>query len=166
MRYTRREFLAMSTLLVLSGCAGGNSSASSSAASVAQSVEQDASSVTSAAAETVDFDGAGHAEVGDLTFYLSTAGGTTEGGNVPKIVVKPNTYGTSVDVNVENGDGTICNVYIDGHKRDTLNAGRAQHSIQLEDSDKTEGKHKVELVSADDDGATIYKVAEYEIVAA
>ena len=63
-------------------------------------------------------------------------------------------------------DGTICAVYIDGHLRGKLNAGDTQQPFDLEESDMTEGVHKVELVSDSDGGASIYKVAEYEIVLA
>ena len=153
---TRRAFLA-ATALLLVGCGGNKESGSVAATSSAASDQQETASAQ------LDFDGTGLTEAGDFEFYISTSGGTSEGGKVPKIVYKPGTMGVGVDVVVQGGDGTVCTVYIDGMKRVMMNAGDAQKIIQFEEADTTEGIHKLELVS-DDGGKTVYKVAQYEIV--
>lgn len=164
---TRREMLAIGAALALAGC-GGNSGEDSPAEEkpAEGSAEVAEETAVDTPADTLDFDGTGHEEAGDLTFYLATPGGTTEDGNVPQILVDPDTFGYGVDVCVFDGDGTVCAVYIDGHLRGKLNAGDTQQPFDLEESDMTEGVHKVELVSDSDGGASIYKVAEYEIVLA
>ena len=157
---TRRGFIIAAAVL-LAGCGSGSESKESdsvAAVSVADSVSSQAD-----IASQLDFDGTGMTEAGDFTFYITSSGGTSEGGNVPKIVYKPGTMGVGVDVYVEGGDGTVCTVYIDGMKRAMMNAGHEQKVIQFEEQDTTEGLHKVELVS-DDGGASIYRVAQYEIV--
>lgn len=167
MQITRRGFLMAGAMLMLSGCGGGNSSAADEKASETDQAAQEQTATIEPAAqepETVDFDGTGMTEAGDFTFYVSSSGGTTEGGNVPQIVHKPGTMGNGIGINVEGGPGTVCTVYIDGHKRKLMNAGHATQFVDFEDSDATEGRHKVELVSNDDNEASIYKFAEYEIV--
>ena len=163
MKVTRREFLAMGAMLALYGCGGGSSTTETTQEETKTDTAKE--ETKTAETETLDFDGTGFTDTGNLTFYLATAGGTTEDGNVPQILIKKGTVGYGVDVNVIDGDGTICAVYIDGHERGKLNAGDTQQQVLFEESDMTEGKHKVELVSASDNGATIYKSAEYEVVA-
>ena len=166
MNVTRREFLAMSTFLALAGCSNSNG-ASPSDASDQETVASESSEATTTdtvAEEESVFDGSGLTEAGNLTFYLATAGGTTEGGNIPQILVDPNSLGAGVDVCIVDGDGSICVVYIDGHERLKLNAGNVQSQIIFEESDATEGVHLVELVSDSDGGTSIYKTAEYEVI--
>lgn len=163
MRVTRREFLAMGAMLALYGCGGGSSTTETTQEENKTDATKEETQVTET--ETLDFDGTGFEDTGDLSFTLYTSGGTTEDGNVPQILINPDTIGYGVDVEIRDGDGTICAVYIDGHERAKLNASDVQQQVLFEESDMTEGKHKVELVSASDNGATIYKSAEYEVVA-
>lgn len=167
MQITRRGFLMAGAMLMLSGCGGNNSTAADEKASETDRAAQEQTATSETAVkepEAVDFDGTGMTEAGDFTFYVSTPGGTTEDGNVPQVVYKPGTFGVGIAINVENGPGAVCTVYIDGHKRKLMNAGHEIQFVDFEDSDATEGRHKVELVSNDDNGASIYKFAEYEIV--
>lgn len=137
-------FMAVAALaLTLGGCGGSGGGQSSSAA--------------------LDFDGSGAAEAGEGVMYIATAGGTSEGGNVPQI-----TGGTLVQIEVDTQgmDGSVCTVYVDGMENDKMNAGeRTQSSISLTGDALKKGTHTVELVKLDDSGnPVIYKVAQYEVV--
>lgn len=137
-------FMAVAALaLALGGCGGSGGGQSSSAA--------------------LDFDGSGATDAGQGVMYIATAGGTSEGGNVPQI-----TGGTLVQIglDIEGMDGSVCTVYVDGMENDKLNAGeRTQNSISLTGDALKKGVHTVELVKLDDSGnPVIYKVAQYEVV--
>lgn len=162
MKFTRRGFLAMGAALVLSACGGSGSQQSAQTEESATEATNEQAQESTQQEEVLDFDGTGMQEAGDCEFYISSPGGTSEGGNVPKIVYKPGTIGAGFAVNVFGGDGTVCHVYVDGHERATINAGDVQYSVEFAESDATEGIHKVELVS-EDGGATVYKSAQYEI---
>ena len=167
MKLTRREFLAIGASLALSACGGSGSDEATDLdeAEVAESDSDAAAEQFDAAVEeAIDFDGSGLEEKGDFDFYISSSGGTSEGGNIPVIAWSPDTYGGLVAVNVYGGDGTVCTIYVDGHERDKLNAGDCSVTVTYDQQDGTEGTHLVELVSASDNGATIYRKAQYEIV--
>ena len=178
MKLTRREFFAVGTALALSACGGSGDEAkgdeteeaeeaeggnADEAAEEKETAEPEAEEPAEDTEEAADFDGTGLSETGDFTFYITSSGGTSEDGNIPKIVYKPGTMGVGIGVYVEGGDGTVCTVYIDGHKRKMMNAGHAEQFIQFEDDDTESGVHKVELVS-DDGGQTVYRTSQYEIV--
>ena len=159
MRMTRRELLAMGMALMLAGCSQKEESQPKPEAT--EPKEQEVAEPDTN--ESIDFDGSGLDEAGDFDFYIKTAGGTSEDGNVPEVVYKQGTMGTQVGVHVEGGDGTPCSIYVDGHKRGMMNAGHADKFVTLEASDLTEGAHIVEIAS-EDEGVTIYRKAQYEIV--
>lgn len=96
---------------------------------------------------------------------LSTAGGTSEGGNVPQVAAKSTTSMMQIGLDYNGGDGTVCTVYIDGVENTKMNAAeRSQNTLTLEGGALSAGKHKVEMVAMDDATPKIYKSAEYEIV--
>lgn len=137
-------FMAVAALaLALGGCGGSGGGQSSSAA--------------------LDFDGSNATEAGEGVMYIATAGGTSEGGNVPQI-----TGGTLVQIEVDTQgmDGSVCTVYVDGMENDKMNAGeRTQNSISLTGDALKKGTHTVELVKLDESGnPVIYKVAQYEVM--
>ena len=160
-------------MLALTGCGGGSEPDTATPAEEVEEVqategvatEEVTEDVTEETpAEEVDFDGTGLEEVGDFEFYIASAGGTSEDGNIPTIVTNPEIYGDIFSVNVFGGDGTVCVVYIDGHERGKVNAGDTSTSITGQPEDRTEGVHLVELVSYGDNGATVYRKAQYEVV--
>lgn len=134
--------------LCLAGCSSGGKQESSSNTSQEQSAAK-------------DFDGSGLSDTGDGVMYISTAGGTSEDGNVPEIVGG----GTlQISVNTTDMDGSVCTVYVDGMENSDMNAGAmTQQTITLKGDDTKPGEHTVELVKMDGDSPVIYKVATYKV---
>ncbi len=94
---------------------------------------------------------------------LSTPGGTTEGGNVPKFGV----HGASVyqiGIEVSGVGPSRCAVLVDGEKAADIEAtgGLSQSTLNLTGAMLDAGTHTVELAS--EDGA-VHKAAQYEITA-
>lgn len=76
----------------MAGCAGGEAPEEKAAQPEAQQQTQEeqkgaeaAADAGSGAAAQKDFDGSAYSDTGEGTMYLATAGGTSEGGNVPQI---------------------------------------------------------------------------------
>lgn len=136
-------------LLCLCACSSSTSSSSSSSAPVS--------------VQAKDFDGENATDAGEGVMYISTAGGTSEDGNIPQIVGKGM---IQIGINTVDMDGSVCTVYVDGIENTAINAGvMTQNTITLQNEAVEPGKHIVELVKLDDAGApVIYKAAEYEIV--
>ena len=152
--------------LALAGCGGSaSSSAASSASASSASSEASASSVAASSSAAADFDGSGFSDTGAGTMTLVTAGGTSEGGNVPQVAASKTTTMMQIELDYDGGDGSVCTVYIDGTELEKMNAAdRSQHTITLQGDALAAGKHKVEVVAMDGDTPKIYKSAEYEIV--
>ena len=108
-------------------------------------------------------------EIGNGTIVLSTAGGTTENGNIPTVFVGQDTLLEQIGLSAENFDGSkLSYVYIDGMINTKEQLGEmTQTTITLQDNSLKEGKHKVEVVQYDNDEQTgnpiTYKVATYEV---
>lgn len=152
--------LAVAAVVALSGC-GSQGAASQSGASVssaAQAVSEGAS------AKQADFDGSGFSDTGVGIMVLATAGGTSEGGNVPEIPAVAN-GGKQLGLNLDGGDGSVCTLYVDGVENTKMNFGeRSQATFTVEGDQLHEGVHTVELVKMDGDKPAIYKKAEYKCV--
>lgn len=104
-------------------------------------------------------------DTGAGIMYLSTAGGTTENGNIPQIEAADVVTIKQIGINTKDGDGTLCTVYIDGKEHSKVNmAQQSQGSLELnsENGHLTKGIHTVEVVAMDGDKPVIYKVAQYE----
>lgn len=154
----------------MTGCAGGDAPEEKAAQPEAQQGAQaepqqgaePAADAGNGAAAQKDFDGSAYSDTGEGTMYLATAGGTSEGGNVPQIAGG----GTlSIDVVTEGMDGSVCTVYVDGMENSTVNAGEmSQNGIVIGEGATEPGVHTVELVKMDGDAPAIYKVAQYEAV--
>lgn len=153
----------------MAGCAGGEAPEEKAAQPEAQQQTQEeqkgaetAADAGSGAAAQKDFDGSAYSDTGEGTMYLATAGGTSEGGNVPQIA----SGGTmSIDVVTEGMDGSVCTVYVDGVENSKVNAGEmSQNGIVIGEGATEPGVHTVELVKMDGDVPAIYKVAQYEAV--
>lgn len=103
-------------------------------------------------------------EIGECRFWVSSAGGTTEGGNVPQV----STHGAAMlqlGVNAADGDGSICTILYDGVEVDTIQfTAMTQGSIDLAGDQLAEGTHIVELVRFDGDVCDVHKVATIELV--
>ena len=145
----------------LTAC-GGSSSGSASAASSSASSAASAASSTSAAK---DFDGSKYSDTGAGEMFIRTPGGTSENGNIPQVASTNNAALKTFDISYKGGDGTICNVYVDGMENTVMNASeRIQTSLIIKDSALDSGIHTVEMVAMDGDNVKIYKKAQYEIV--
>ena len=166
MKLTRRAFLAVGATLALSACGGsGDSSPGEAPEEVTEEPAEEAGTEeqTEQEQKPLDFDATGREEVGDLNFFLSTSAGTTENGNIPKVVMDPDTIMYDLVVCAYDGDGTVCNVYYDGYHRARMNAYNNSETIVLEGKDLAEGIHAVALVSDEDNGASILRIAQFEI---
>lgn len=144
----------------LAGCSGGDQAEETSAAatSVESTVDEEAEA-GNAVAESMAGD------AGEGTMYLSTAGGTSEDGNVPQVASSADMQLMQIGINYEGGDGTVVDIYIDGEEAGTMNAGQmVQQSLDLSGDALAEGEHMVEVVAMDGDEILIHKTARYEIV--
>lgn len=154
--------MVVATALALAGC--GGSSQSSSAAADASSASSESVEAASSQATAKDFDGSAFSDTGDGVMYLRTAGGTSEGGNVPEIAVKPNSV-IQIELDTEGMDGSVCTIYVDGMENSKVNAGeRTQNPLTIQGDAIAAGTHTVELVKMDGDNPVIYKKAEYTVV--
>jgi len=110
-------------------------------------------------------------EVGDGTILLSTAGGTSEDGNIPAVFAEKDLMLEQIGLDAENFDGSkLSYIYIDGMLNTKEQLGEmTQTTLTLEADALKEGTHKVEVVQYDNDESTgnaiTYKTASYEIKA-
>ena len=154
---------AAAMVACLAACGGGQSAQSASASVSAPSAS--ASAQASSAASQAAFDGSSFVDTGDGEMTLKTAGGTSEGGNVPQIAGKSGRTMMQIGVSYKGGDGSVCTVYVDGSEVTKMNASeRVDSTVTLEGDALTDGVHTVELVCMDGDAPKIYKKAQYEIV--
>ena len=127
----------------------------------AAAISQADSGIESAAAET--FDGSQYDETGDCRFWVSSAGGTTENGNVPTV----DSHGATMlqlGVNAADGDGSVCSIYYDGTEVGTIKVGTmTQQSITLSGDQLAPGVHTIELVLLDGSEPVVYRRAQIEI---
>ena len=142
--------LAAASVLCFAGCgSSANESSDSSAqaeeSSIAESSAEESSTEEASAAETIP---AGDFTVsGDGTVYLSTAGGTTEDGNVPVVSASSDTQIKQIGINAHGYDGTMmAYIYIDGSFADKQQLSDSQATLDLSGESLTEGVHKVEVV--------------------
>ena len=154
--------LASLFALALAGCGGSSQSSSSAAASSGSASASSVSESSDSAAK--DFDGSSFTDTGAGTMILATAGGTSEGGNVPEIAAKPGSI-MQLEIDTDGMDGSVCTVYVDGMENMTMNAGeRTQNTLTIQGQAVEAGLHTVELVKMDGDKPAIYKKAEYKMV--
>ena len=146
--------VAIAATLGLAGCGGTDTQ-------TGETVDQPAQEQVA-----LDFDGNGLSDTGSGTMTLATAGGSTEGGNVPEIANPGANALISIEIDYEGGDGSVCDVYVDGMSIDTqINADEylGQYSIALSGDALAPGEHTVEVVSMDGDSVSIYKTATYSV---
>ena len=145
--------VVLAAALMMMGCSG--SGGSDDAAQEPQ--QQDAHEQVQ-----LDFDGSAFSDTGQGDMFISSAGGTSEGGNVPEIAAGDNSV-MQIGVNYFGGDGSVCTVYVDGMENTTINAGDSQNTITIQGDAVSKGSHTVEVVAMDGDAPKIYKKAEYRI---
>nr|DAJ00225.1 MAG TPA: protein of unknown function (DUF4969) [Caudoviricetes sp.] len=158
--------LAAASVLCFAGCgSSANESSDSSAqadeSSIAESSAEESSTEEASAAETIP---AGDFTVsGDGTMYLSTAGGTTEDGNVPVVSASSDTQIKQIGINAHGYDGTMmAYIYIDGSFADKQQLSDSQTTLDLSGESLTEGVHKVEVVQYTGDTVSADNVATYQ----
>ena len=112
-----------------------------------------------------DFDGYNCVDTGSGVFYIATPDGTSENGNIPKLIVEKDTMLMQIGCGTEGMEYAKCVVYIDGMKNCELVAeDMMQSSLDLDGDELASGIHTVEVVAMDNDIVTIYKSAQYEVV--
>lgn len=114
-----------------------------------------------------DFSGS-YTNTGNGTMMLSTAGGTSEGGNVPTVFASKNDMLIQIGVDTTGFDGShLSYIYIDGMLNISEQLADSQITIDLSGDALKVGQHTVEVVQFDtdkQDGTVItYKSAAYEI---
>lgn len=149
----------MGAVLTLAACGGGNAT---EPVEQAEEKQEEVAQKTEAPKVDKDFDGTGMTETGACTFYLSTPGGTSEGGNVPQIAGGATVM--QIGYRITDGDGTLCTIYVDGMENKKQNAGDTQGTLDLSGDALSNGIHTVELVADNNGEITIYKSGQYEVV--
>lgn len=115
-----------------------------------------------------DFDGSKQAEVGEGSVMLSTAAGTTENGNVPKLTISKDTQITQIEVDTKDLDrSAVTHIYVDGKEVYKGNMGDSQQSIDLSGDALKAGNHTVEAAQFKGDDASgeviFYRKLGYQI---
>ena len=111
-----------------------------------------------------DFDGSAFSDTGDGVFYISTPDGTSENGNVPKLIVAKDTALMQIGCGTDGMEYAECAVYVDGMENDSLVVSEMmQGSINLQGDALKEGVHTVELVKMEGGAPVVYKIAQYEV---
>ena len=156
--------LAAASVLCFAGCGSSTNESSSAQAeesSIAESSAEESSTEEASAAETIP---AGAFTVsGNGTVYLSTAGGTTEDGNIPVVGASSATVIKQIGINAKGYDGTMmAYIYIDGVFADKQQLSDSQSSLDLSGDSLTEGVHKVEIVQYTGDTVSADNVATYQ----
>jgi len=151
-----KKILAMAAAGVLAmalvGCGGSESNEGGSLDAPAQEQVQK------------DFDGSSFSDTGAGTFYISTPAGTSEGGNIPQLIVEKDTALTQIGCGTEGMEYASCMVYIDGMESEELvTSDMMQGSLTLSGDALAPGVHTVEVVKMDGDSPAIYKIAQYEV---
>lgn len=112
-----------------------------------------------------DFDGSNYTNTGKGELYIVTSDGTSEGGNVPKLITGENPLLVSIGYETSGMEYTQCVVYIDGMKNgEVVVSDMSCGTICLTGDELSEGVHTVEVVATKDEKVTIYKFGQYEVV--
>lgn len=119
-------------------------------------------------AQEKHFDGSQYSDMGPGTLELATPSGTTEGGNVPFLLVQPDTVLDSIGLNAWDFDGSkISYIYVDGMAYGKEQLADSQITFELTGDLLAEGVHTVEVVQYDndsEDGTVVtYKSGQFEI---
>lgn len=160
---------------------GGSGESASSSNTPAESVSSDASesyedvqennsqddSVQETAAQEKDIPDGDYSDMGAGEMYISTAGGTSEGGAVPVIFVQDE-FLIQIGLDTTAFDGSkLSYIYIDGMLSTKEQLGDSQTSLDLSGDALQVGTHSVEVLQYDNDdpsGSVVtYKSASYEV---
>lgn len=146
--------LAAASMLCFAGCGSSTGSGTPSQAD-GSSVEE------SSAAETIP--AGDYTASGNGTVYLSTAGGTTEDGNIPVVSASSDMQIKQIGINANGYDGSMmaC-IYIDGNLVDKQQLSDSQSTLDLSGDSLSEGTHKVEVVQYTGDTVSADNVATYQ----
>lgn len=107
-------------------------------------------------------------ETGEGIVYISTAGGTSEDGNVPVIYAEKDTILMQIGLNAfDFNGGSLSYIYVDGILLGKEQLSDTQTSIDLSEQQLTTGTHKIEVVQYDNDDTSsdmiTYKSMEYDV---
>lgn len=110
-----------------------------------------------------------YAELGEGTVYVSTAGGTSEDGNIPVIYAEKDSV-KQIGLNAwDFNGGALSYVYVDGMLIEKEQLANSQITLTLESAQLTEGIHTVEVVqyANDEPGSEMiaYKSMQYQVKA-
>ena len=95
--------------------------------------------------------------------YLSTAGGTTEDGNIPVVSASSDMQIKQIGINANGYDGSMmAYIYIDGNLVDKQQLSDSQSTLDLSGDSLSEGTHKVEVVQYTGDTVSADNVATYQ----
>lgn len=112
------------------------------------------------------FDGSKLEEVGEGSVVVSTSGGTTDAGNVPRFSAGNATM-MQIGINVEDVEPGSYASYVDGLANTVIEfksgVSMVQTVLTLMGDSLTPGIHTVELVRTDEDNVIFYRRAQYEV---
>lgn len=161
-------------IMAISATACGNSSGTTD--NTAQSTKDSSNTTDNTSQEDTsdstdtqkDLPDGDYQDMGDGTFHITCAGGTSEDGNVPVIYVSSDTMLTQFDVVTEGFNGSALSyIYIDGMLASKEQLSESQQAVDLSGDMITVGTHKVEIVQYESDDPTAdmvtYKSSSYEI---
>ena len=112
-----------------------------------------------------DFDGSNYTDTGNGELYIVTPDGTSEDGNVPKLIVEKDTVLTQIGCETNGMEYAKCVVYVDGMENgEMITDDMCYNTISLTEDELSEGVHTVEVVATDGEAITIYKSGQYEVV--
>lgn len=163
----KRGIVLLTLLLSISALSAcGNKSSENTAEKTTEKISEAVKETENATAK--DLPDAEYEEIGNGTVYISTAGGTSENGNVPVIYSEPGTMLMQIGIDsTDFNGGSLSYIYIDGMIAAKEQLSDSQSSIDLSENHLTYGTHKIEVVQYenDDPGSkmTTYRKMAYEV---
>lgn len=146
--------------------ASESSDNSDSSEAVKENIPQD-EVVQEPVSQEKDLPDGDYSDIGEGEMYISTAGGTSEGGNVPVLFIQDE-FLIQIGLDTTNFDGSkLSYIYVDGMLLSKEQLGDSQISLDLQGDALQAGTHSVEVLQYDNDepsGSVItYKSASYEV---
>lgn len=160
--------------ILLSACVAASLAACGNSDNAADKTEPQAKTESNATEEKQvtkekDLPDGDYQDMGNGTMYISTAGGTSENGNVPVVFVSDEIL-LQIGLNTSAFDGSkLSFIYVDGMLATKEQLSDSQITLDLSEDMLTVGNHKVEVTQYENDDPTgnmvTYKQAAYEVKA-